>query len=385
MQGKVRGDTVLSVTVLTENDEHAFELPLPGPIVLSNHVSVHLSSTNQLVTGSAVYLAVLDPVSLALDSARITVAEDSLFFVPDSATFDASTSQWVGARIDTVRAWRVEQRDNRGLTESWIDGLGRLVRSRNSGGPHLERTAFEIAFNNFRTRERSGVLETNVVTASAIAANAGTPAGLQQMTVTVEGFDLSSLTSDLRQRIDGHTLSIRRATDSAMETAGRLPFRAQEHAARVASLPPYAYDPFVQAQARQAIDGTRNPRTAARRIAEWVSTELIKQIVPSVPAPTEILTARRGDVWDHARLFVAMSRGVGIPTRPVEGLLYIGETFYFHAWAEVYLGKSWVPIDPTFGAFPAGAEYVRLISGSGTLPALIDRMGRLEIEVLEAR
>jgi hypothetical protein len=44
----------------------------------------------------------------------------------------------------------------------------------------------------------------------------------------------------------------------------------------------------------------------------------------------------------------------------VAGLLADRGRFYYHAWAEVYLG-DWVPVDPMLGEAPADAGHVRLM------------------------
>lgn len=57
------------------------------------------------------------------------------------------------------------------------------------------------------------------------------------------------------------------------------------------------------------------------------------------------------------RLFAAMLRTLGIPTRLSGGLiLNVGEKRVSHQWIEVLLGKEWVPFDPTnkhFAELPA--------------------------------
>ena len=46
--------------------------------------------------------------------------------------------------------------------------------------------------------------------------------------------------------------------------------------------------------------------------------------------------------------------------------------FYYHAWPEIWLDR-WVPVDPTFGQFPADATHIKLVEGD--LNRQIELMG----------
>jgi hypothetical protein len=59
------------------------------------------------------------------------------------------------------------------------------------------------------------------------------------------------------------------------------------------------------------------------------------------------LLRKSGVCEGKARLFVALARAVGIPSRFVAGISVQNNSLGLHAWAEVYLGK-WVEVDPTW-------------------------------------
>jgi Transglutaminase-like superfamily len=81
-------------------------------------------------------------------------------------------------------------------------------------------------------------------------------------------------------------------------------------------------------------------------------------------------------------LYVALARAVGLPARPVAGLLEAGGRFYYHAWPEVYLGR-WVPVDPLLDQFPADAAHLRFIVGGLARGAQLMRfVGQLKLEGL---
>lgn len=78
-----------------------------------------------------------------------------------------------------------------------------------------------------------------------------------------------------------------------------------------------------------------------------------------------------GVCQDHAHVFIAGCRVLGIPARYVSGYLYAGESMVAsHAWADAWLGDScgWYSLDVTHGA-PAGPLHCRLAVGRDYLDA----------------
>src|SRR2546421_3779949 len=81
-------------------------------------------------------------------------------------------------------------------------------------------------------------------------------------------------------------------------------------------------------------------------------------------------------------LYVALARAAGVPARTVAGLVPVDGRFYYHAWAEVYLG-DWVAVDPMLDEFPAGAAHLRFsIGGLARQAELVRLIGRIKLEVL---
>jgi len=95
--------------------------------------------------GSA--LEMFDPATGALRPANIRLAAESLFVVPDSAVYDGGAAKWRAVHNDSVRAWRLD-----GVPGAlWVDALGHVVRHERPDGVVLQRMAYELAFNNWRS------------------------------------------------------------------------------------------------------------------------------------------------------------------------------------------------------------------------------------------
>jgi len=82
---------------------------------------------------------------------------------------------------------------------------------------------------------------------------------------------------------------------------------------------------------------------------------------------------RQGVCQDHAQIFIACARRLGIPARYVSGHLHrtdgIIDQEASHAWAEGHVeGLGWVGFDPANGVCPT-EHYVRVASGLDALGA----------------
>jgi len=386
-KGEVSGDSLLTVDLTSAGSTQRLRTPLTRPIVLPGLLPLQATFGERLRLGSRFTMRMFDPLAMDERDVSMEVTGDSMFVVPDSAMLDATGQRWVPARWDTVRAWRVEQDMGGVSVAAWIDALGRIVLASSPVGFTMERTAFEIAHENFRRRDPRGlVLETgDLIAQTAIASNVRLEdAALSTLSVRLQGVTLSGF--DLaggRQALAGDTLKVRVETEAELRPAYRLPSTAPD-------LTPYlepealvqSADPRIQAQARQIVGRTRDPRRVARALNQWVYDNLRKEITVSVPSAVQVLEARQGDCNEHTVLYVAMARALGLPARTAAGLVYVRGRFYYHAWPEVYL-NGWVAVDPTFGQFPADASHLRFtIGGLARQMELIRLIGRLQLDVV---
>ena len=390
----VNGDTALVTTLLTGTDSQTAHIPLTGPIVLPSLLPLRLAFGGQLARGKTYTTSVFDPVLLAERPVTVTVGTESTFVIADSAAYDSTTLAWIAARFDTVRAFRVEQREGDGgmTTRAWIDAQGHIVRAENPVGFVMERTAFELAYTNFRNRDTTGLIRASaspgpgvIVATTALDARAmlrGDALSLLRVRLTGAAPGALDLAGG-RQQHRGDTLTIRRETAATLAARYRLPARDSGLVRWLTPAPLIqSDDPRIQAQARLIIGREQDPARAARRLAAWVRTHVERRATAAVPSAARVLETRVGDCNEYAVLFVALARAAGLPARTVAGLLPVDGRFYYHAWAEVYLG-DWVAVDPMLDEFPAGAAHVRFsIGGLARQAELVRLIGRIKLEVL---
>jgi transglutaminase-like putative cysteine protease len=389
--GRISGDTILQMEIQSAETTQEYALPLTDPVVLPALLPLNLAFGGDLAVGKTYAVRLFDPLQLAERTVDITVLAESTFVVPDSAELLGEDPIWVAARWDTVHAWQVRQDMGGFEVEAWIDDLGQIVQATTPMGFTMERTAYEIAFENFVRREPTAAslnLGADLIRQTAIASNVQLASEeLSEVTIRLGGVDVTAFDlSGGRQTLRGDTLVIRREAGEQLESNYFIPASGALWAPYLAPEPlVQSDDPRIQAQARQIVGRERHPEHAAEQLMTWVHEALDKRITVSVPSALEVLSTRRGDCNEHTVLYVALARAVGLPARTAAGLVYVDGRFYYHAWPEVYI-NGWVAVDPTFGQFPADAAHLRFtIGGLARQVDLIQLIGRLSLEVVDAK
>ena len=393
VRGDVAGDTVLRLTLVSGGDTQTARVPLPRPVVLPTLLPLRLAYGGELRPGAVRTARVFDPLLLTQRDVRVTIGDESTLVLADSAAFDSTAMAWVAARFDTVRAVRIETTGAGPATSIWVDAQGRVARASSVRGFTTERTAFEIAYENFRRRDTTRVRRASerptagdVVPTTAIAAGAPLRAdGPGELRVRLADAGLAGLNlAGGRQALVGDTLIVRRETAAQLTARYRLPAPPDSLYGPWLGPEPLveADNPRLRAQARLLANHARDPAQVAERIVRWVHDAVDNQPARSLPDAVHVFESRRGDCNEHTVLYVALARAAGIPARTAAGLLYLGGRFYYHAWPEVYLG-DWVAVDPTLGQFPADAGHVRfVVGGLARQVELLPILGRLRLEVL---
>ncbi|HXJ30341.1 MAG TPA: transglutaminase-like domain-containing protein [Gemmatimonadales bacterium] len=392
-RGALTPDNVLRFGVASAGDSGVASVAPGDGIELPSLWPLRMAFGRRLRRGRHATIRVLDPFTLELRTRAFRVTADSTFIVPDSADFDSTTMAWVPVRFDTVRAVRIDASGpGDGPLTWWVDAQGYVVRGTLPLGFTIERTAFELAYENFRRRDTLRLMRASAspgpgTIVPTTLLNAGVHAGALDaavLRVRLGGGALEAL--DLvggRQRLDGDTLTVRRESGHELVGGYSLPHSDSAPAgAYDADFLVTSADRRIRAEARQVAGVERDPAQVAAALTHWVARTVRPEPSTAFPQAAAVLIRRTGDCNEHTVLYVALARALGLPARPVAGLLLVDGRYYYHAWAEVYLG-DWVAVDPTLDQFPADVAHLRLIADGLARPTdLAPRVGRLTIDTL---
>ncbi|MCC6318885.1 MAG: transglutaminase domain-containing protein [Gemmatimonadaceae bacterium] len=319
---------------------------------------------------------VFDPATLRVRRLAVTLAAESTFVVVDSAAFDAEERRWVPAHRDTLTAWRVVEDRVPGL-DAWVDALGRLVTLREDAATRQTRTSYEMAFENWRSTVRASGDAVTAPMKTVTAVRATPPVGT--LTVVALGLPLGDLSATGRwQRRSGDTIRIVRADSLTQQHGYWLPPQRDHRTAFASTL---KVEPGIEVEAHPIAGAARrlrgrayDPLAVTQRLARWVSDSIRLETTLTPPSALTTLRSASGDADHHTMLFLALARASGIPARAVRGVVYTGDAWLSHSWAEVWVSRDWVPVDPTSGQFPADASHLRLVVGAVSLGQELDRL-----------
>ena len=145
--------------------------------------------------------------------------------------------------------------------------------------------------------------------------------------------------------------------------------------------------PEIVARAKELAAGKKDAGEVARALAAWTA-DWLKDTVQDGGGALLSLKERSGNCQTHARLYTALARAAGIPTRFVSGLVYQeGKGFLYHSWAESLVGTVWVAVDPTYNQLPADPTHLKFFEGhtQEDLAPVIAIIGRIRVSILETK
>ncbi|MEA3401508.1 MAG: transglutaminase-like domain-containing protein [Armatimonadota bacterium] len=247
---------------------------------------------------------------------------------------------------------------------SWIAGDGTMLRQRAPGlmDLTLERVTEEEALASLAPFELSNVIE---VEHHLPLVRSVKEVRLRVIRNLGEAAELIPQTRRQTVTPDGQQASVTISRERPPEDSLPLPITEESMAEY---LQPNKYlqcdDAGLVETAQEIVGDETDAWGAAQKLCSWVHREVEK--VQSEPRPVtalEVLDEMRGDCTEHAILLAALGRAVGLPTRMVTGLAYVGGKFGYHAWTEVYVGR-WVEMDPAWGEMTADAGHVLIYSSS---------------------
>jgi len=359
----VEADSLLSVVISGRGQTRpdTVVLQLPSGALLPDAVSIWLATGGKLKPGAVARVPVLDPVELTLSEWNMRVSAESVFVVADSAASDSATGAWIPAGLDTIQTVGADWLEYGMPVRAWIDRQGSVIARETPLGLTERRGPYEIVNSGYARRRPRNV--------QAAPLEVPTPLGVATAPsrVSLGPVNLRSAATMLTtpwQAAVGDQIESRYGP--LLSPNAPLPL-ADSIRAGYSQSPTSAF--IVSETRRIAGADTATHSRAVSRLAAWVGSA----IVPGPPTVGDVertLLLRRGDSSDRAALLVAMARSLGIPARPVAGLLSTGGRLRYRAWAEVWLGV-WLPVDPTLGQFPADPGHFRLLIDATARPSTI--------------
>ncbi len=122
----------------------------------------------------------------------------------------------------------------------------------------------------------------------------------------------------------------------------------------------------IRGKAKQIVGQEKSAFKAASKIQSWVYGNMKPRTDIGIARPAvDVLKNKAGVCRDYAILYASLARAAGIPTRIVAGLVYMNGSFYYHAWAESFVGE-WVAFDPTQNKSFVDATHIKLTEGDAT-------------------
>lgn len=272
--------------------------------------------------------------------------------------------------------------------KSWVGLDGRVVKE-----VTMER--FEAVLEERESAENldgagitfDDILEIALVPSSKKIEN---PEGLTLLKVKIEEFHKSSsiLTGDFQSaegpdEKGGYIFTVKRGeVDRSVPVEyGNFPEEVREYL--LPSIDIESDHKLIVATANEIATGL-DPIADAEKILVWVNGNVEKRLVDATSA-LDALKTLEGECESHAYLLAALLRARGIPAKVISGIVYSEQLdgFFFHAWNEVYLGK-WIPVDATFGQFPADPTHIKFSEGGrSALLDIVPLIGTIKVDVLE--
>lgn len=368
VKGEVRG-TQLQLEIRSGGEVQKQELTLKSPPEIALTFKERVAALKPKV-GQVLDLPYFDPASLSQQTLQVTVTQQGEALVDGvmTPTLTLETS-YAGVK-----------------TSSIITADGRTLEETNALGMQLKRESRAQAMEQGWQKQTA----VDVIALSAVPISEPIPnaRATRRLYGRLKGGGVEVL---LPRRDDGQKPGAFEVSIPDRETWKSYPIPMSD-----ARFAPYLADstalqvrhPRVVATAQSILGDVTDAQDAVARLNAWIHERLRKEPVMGVPGSLEILNTNKGDCNEHTTLFTALARAVGIPTRMAAGVVYSEQVtgspaFYYHAWPEVYLGE-WVPVDPTFGQFPADATHIKLVEGDlQDQLSLMRVVGNLSIEIHE--
>ncbi len=360
-RGEVDG-TVIHLELDQAGEVQSLDIPIHAPPQLSMTLAGVVRG-RQLHPGDRFTVAYFDPITLS------NAPMDMIVDAPEPLA-NGEVGWWITTRFGAVETRKLIDEDGETLREESAMGFSAVRMTRqdamkvDAGDPPDMVAMVAVPV--------SGLTEGRTRT---------------HLTLTVSGIDPAKVPNEPPlQTVHGHTITI---SIPSLAELPSLPIAGEGDTEATLSLP--STNAEIIAKSREIVGDAEDRLEAARRLNTFVHDYVQKVPTIGVPNGLEVLHSARGDCNEHTALFVSLARAAGIPARIAAGLVHsdrLGDAFFYHAWPEVRLGgpTDWVPVDPTFGEFPADATHLKLVTGDlDRQVEIMGVMGRIRLDLVEAR
>ncbi len=343
-----------------------------------------------LASGKSFKVKILDPLAYALSDCHVSVVGEE-----ETLILGEKLKLWhVRSELSSVIPVVVEE---------WLDEKGEVYKSVTDAG-FLSTTSIRMS------KEKAlepGSLNFDIAFSSIILSDRdlGDPLQVRSMTAKLSGLPMDKLkgfpwdqvSQKIVQEEKDHVV-IRTTSKLVQEKeAPLLPLSSDSLApALAATVFCQSDDADIAALARKIVGEEKNSWRAAKKIAEWIDQNLTPNYDVGFASAREIMENREGDCSEHAVLFVALCRAVGLPSRAAVGIMYADGFFAYHMWPEVYVG-DWVSLDPKWlardegsGEYCTDATHIKFGHSyldenmyQELLTSTSEIIGRLKLEILD--
>jgi len=388
---KIKADYLPGKIVCTVNSGGA---PVKKEVAVPAGANLTADSTDvvqgqKLMVGQKMTFYFLEPLSVTLQKTDIEV----------------QGQDQVSTNAGTLKAFRVLATTPFGVMTSWQSSNGDLIKGDLPLGMAIYSEPKTTAKNLTTTAPKFVVLgqkegaksayvpPKDFAQATAVSINRPIehPRTVKALSIEISGIDDPKLIlSDARQqasKLEGATLRwAMTVTAREFDASKSVTLPIKEASVRnQLSRAPYLEtdDPQIVKVAALLRGSETNAYKVAVKIHDWVHAHMTPDYSIGVPRScVEINGKRRGVCRDYATLFAGIARSAGIPTRVCGGMVFAEGKFFYHAWAECWVGE-WVPFDPTLeeNAF-VDATHIKFAQGDVTdMFQVAGVVGRVKVKV----
>lgn len=301
-----------------------------------------------------------------------------------------------------LAALKVEEKDqgNPSPRTLWLDGEGRVLAEEEPSPFGVVRTELADESAARRASAAGGELPAEAYTATIARTQVRIPSPRRLAWLKLRILHRNSALGWPDLDRPGQTVAAK--TDKALEVEisqlqpppGLHPFPVPPTEGTREYLEPNAYvqsdEPGLRAKAWEIVGREKDLVKAVQKLRRWVAESMRFDLGIAMAPSVELFQNRRGTCVGYATLLATLARAVGIPSRMAMGYVYVDGMFGGHAWAEVLVGKDWIPFDAALVG-PGTADAARfaflsssLREGVGTLntgPA-VQMFGQIDVRVL---